>query len=147
MSKANLDERQLLKRNKAGNQSFILLAFLLLADMGLHNYGIEWLKYPLSNYVIFMIGVGSYLVRLIWNGSYVGPGREGVTANSRSVAVIFLAILIAVCIIIAACISPSPITPDGSASGNAILIISAAVGVVILSLVYWIRRRNNRDEA
>ncbi|WP_025702944.1 hypothetical protein [Paenibacillus graminis] len=68
MGRTNLDERQLQKKHKAGNQAFILLAFLQLADMGLQNYGIHWLEYPLSNYVIFLVGVGSYLVRIIWYG-------------------------------------------------------------------------------
>lgn len=56
MGRTNLDERQLQKKHKAGNQAFMLLAFLLLADMGLQNYGIHWLEYPLSNYVIFLVG-------------------------------------------------------------------------------------------
>ncbi|MFD1905411.1 hypothetical protein ACFTAO_31370 [Paenibacillus rhizoplanae] len=37
MSRTNLDERQLQKRHKAGNQAFLLMAFLLLADMGLQK--------------------------------------------------------------------------------------------------------------
>lgn len=50
MGRTNLDERQLQKKHKAGNQAFMLLAFLLLADMGLQNYGIHWLEYQQSDW-------------------------------------------------------------------------------------------------
>lgn len=145
MGRTNLDERQLQKKHKAGNQAFILLAFLLLADMGLQNYGIHWLEYPLSNYVIFLVGVGSYLVRIIWNGSYVGPGSGNLTANGRSILGAVLAILVASCVITAAWMGSSGKTSGGT--GPAILMIFTAVGLVILGTVFWIRSRNNREDA
>ncbi|CQR57139.1 DUF6773 family protein [Paenibacillus riograndensis] len=147
MGRTNLDERQLQNKHKAGNQAFILLAFLLLADMGLQNYGIHWLEYPMSNYVIFLIGVGSYLVRIIWNGSYAGPGSGNLTANGRSILGAVLAILVALCVITAAWMGSTGKSSHGTGTGPAILMISTAVGLIILGTVFWIRRRNNRDEA
>ncbi|WP_238650244.1 hypothetical protein [Paenibacillus piscarius] len=144
---SNLDERQLQQRHKAGNQAFLFMAFLLLADMGLENYGIVWLEYPLSNYMIFMLGVGSYLVRLIWSGAYVGPGGGQSGGYGRSVAGAALAILVAACIIIVTFVNPSvQEASDGRANGPVILIIALAAGLIILSTVYLIRRRNNRAE-
>ncbi|MEK3792426.1 DUF6773 family protein [Paenibacillus sp. FSL R7-0204] len=148
MSRTNLDERQLQKRHKAGNQAFLLMAFLLLADMGLQNYGMKWLEYPLSNYTIFMLGVGSYLVRLIWSGSYVGPGSGQSGAIGRSIGGAILAIVVAACILIVTFVNPTAAqsAADSGANGKVILIISVTAGLVILSTVYLIRRRNNRAE-
>ncbi|WP_405115114.1 DUF6773 family protein [Paenibacillus sp. FSL K6-1217] len=147
MGKTNLDERQLQKRHKAGNQAFLLMAFLLLADMGLQNYGIRWLEYPLSNYTIFMLGVGSYLVRLIWSGAYVGPGGGQSRVNGRSIAGAALAMLVAACVVIVTFMNPSAQTAaDGNVNGKVILIISVSAALIILSTVFLIRRRNNRAE-
>ncbi|MEK4515022.1 DUF6773 family protein [Paenibacillus sp. FSL H8-0122] len=147
MNRTNLDERQLQKRHKAGNQAFLLVAFLLLADMGLHNYGMKWLEYPLSNYAIFMLGVGSYLVRLIWSGAYVGPGGGQSGVNGRSIAGAVLAIVVAACILIITFVNPAAQSAATSgANGKVILIISVTAGLVILSTVYLIRRRNNRAD-
>ena len=147
MNRTNLDERQLQQRHKAGNQAFLLMAFLLLADMGLQNYGMKWLEYPLSNYAIFMLGAGSYLVRLIWNGAYVGPGGRQNGANGRSVLGALLAIVVAACILIVTFVNPSAQSAaDSGANGTVILVITLATGLVILSTVYLIRRRNNRAE-
>ncbi|WP_339219018.1 DUF6773 family protein [Paenibacillus sp. FSL H8-0332] len=148
MSRTNLDERQLQKRHKAGNQAFLLMAFLLLADMGLQNYGMKWLEYPLSNYAIFMLGVGSYLVRLIWSGAYVGPGGAQGGAKGKNVLGALLAIVVAACILIVTFVNPTPAqsAADSGANGKVILIISVTAGLVILSTVYLIRRRNNRAE-
>lgn len=151
MSRTNLDERQLQKRHKAGNQAFLLMAFLLLADMGLQNYGMKWLEYPLSNYAIFMLGVGSYLVRLIWSGAYVGPGgaqggAQG-RAKGKNVLGALLAIVVAACILIVTFVNPAAQSAANSgANGKVILIISVTAGLVILSTVYLIRWRNNRAE-
>lgn len=147
MGRTNLDERQLQQRHKAGNQAFLLMAFLLLADMGLENYGIVWLEYPLSNYTIFMLGVGSYLVRLIWSGAYVGPGGRQSGTNGRSVLGALLAIVVAACIIIVTFVNPSvQENADNGTNGPVILVIAVTAGLVILSTVYLIRRRNNRAE-
>ncbi|MEK3902067.1 MULTISPECIES: DUF6773 family protein [unclassified Paenibacillus] len=147
MSRTNLDERQLQKRHKAGNQAFLLMAFLLLADMGLQNYGMKWLEYPLSNYTIFMLGVGSYLVRLIWSGAYVGPDGRQSGIGGKSIAGAVLAIVVAACILIVTFVNPTAQSAaNGGANGTVILIISVTAGLVILSTVYLIRRRNNRAE-
>ncbi|AIQ70031.1 LPXTG cell wall anchor domain-containing protein [Paenibacillus graminis] len=58
-----------------------------------------------------------------------------------------LAILVALCVITAAWMGPSGKTSEGTGTGPAVLMISTAVGLVILGAVFWIRRRNNRDEA
>ncbi|WP_342546992.1 DUF6773 family protein [Paenibacillus sp. FSL P2-0089] len=147
MSRTNLDERQLQQRHKAGNQAFLLMAFLLLADMALQNYGMKWLEYPLSNYAIFMLGVGSYLVRLIWSGAYVGPGGAQGGAKGKNVLGALLAIVVAACILIVTFVNPAAqLAANSGANGKVILIISVTAGLVILSTVYLIRRRNNRAE-
>ncbi|MEK4005528.1 DUF6773 family protein [Paenibacillus sp. FSL H3-0333] len=147
MSRTNMDERQLQQRHKAGNQAFLLMAFLLLADMALQNYGMKWLEYPLSNYAIFMLGVGSYVVRLIWSGAYVGPGGAQGGAKGKNVLGALLATVVAACILVVTFVNPTAQSAANSgANGKVILVISVTAGLVILSTVYLIRRRNNRAE-
>lgn len=143
MLKPNLDERQLQKRNKIGNQTLFIVAYLLLADMGLHGYGIHWLDYPFNNYFIFLIGMGSYLVRIMWQGSYIGPGTSTVKNSKQVVLASILSVVVAACIIIIFLYNPS--NKSESDSSN-ILIIASVVGFVILSITFVIRRNNNRDE-
>jgi hypothetical protein len=51
MSKNNLDEMQLQRRNKIGNQTFIILFYLLMIDIGLYGFGFRWLNYPVNVFV------------------------------------------------------------------------------------------------
>lgn len=44
-----LDEMQKAKRDKIGNQSFILMPYLLLLESGLYSFGVRWLAYPANN--------------------------------------------------------------------------------------------------
>jgi len=147
MTGTSLDERQLQQRNRVGNQTFLLLAYLLLADMGLQGYGIHWLKYPLNNYFIFLLCMGSYLVRILWNGSYTGQGNRKLGTSRTITAAAGLSAVVAASAIIVYFSRSSGTLADGSrARGGNILLIAIAVGLVIFTAIFLIRRQHNRDE-
>jgi len=73
MRKNKLDEMQLQKRNKIGNQAFMLLSYLLMIDIGLYGLGFRWLKYPTNVWIIMIACMTYYLIRIIWQSSYIGP--------------------------------------------------------------------------
>lgn len=52
MRTAVRDEMQIQRKSKAGNQSFLLLYYLLLADMGLEQLGWGGLRAPMSVFII-----------------------------------------------------------------------------------------------
>lgn len=85
MRRNELDEMQLQKRNKIGNQSFMLLSYLLMIDIGLHGLGFRWLEYPTNVWVIIIGCMTYYLVRVIWQSSYVGPQQSSkmITRKTR----------------------------------------------------------------
>ena len=76
MKRNELDEMQLQKRNKIGNQAFMLLNYLLMIDIGLYGLGFEWLKYPTNVWIIMISCLAYYLIRIIWHSSFVGPQQS-----------------------------------------------------------------------
>lgn len=144
MRKTNLDERQLQKRNKIGNQTLFIISYLLLADMGLHGYGVHWLDYPFNNYFIFLIGLGSYLVRIIWQGSYIGPGNSNITSPKKEIYAAILGSILALSVLLLFLKNPAYLTANKEVNNSAVFIIAASVGLVILSITYIIRRNNKK---
>ena len=54
MNSKDLDEMQLARRNHIGNQSFMLLFYLLFLDIGLRGFGVTWLNYPVNVFLIMI---------------------------------------------------------------------------------------------
>ena len=69
--KDGLDEMQKERRNKIGNQMFMLMSYALLIDTGLYGQGIRWLEYPSNVMAVFLACMGIYLVRLIASNDYL----------------------------------------------------------------------------
>ena len=69
--------------NKIGNQSFIMLLYLLLFDAGLYGFGFRWVSYPANIMIILTVCSGIYVVRLITGNAYVGPSTEKQKKKSR----------------------------------------------------------------
>lgn len=75
MDRSGLDEMQQSKRNKIGNQCFLLLLYLLLIDGGLYGFGFRWVEYPANIMILLTLCSGIYVVRLIAANAYVGPNK------------------------------------------------------------------------
>ncbi len=139
-----MDERQVSNRNKIGNQCFLLLAYLIFADVGLYGLGVRWLSYPMNIFVILLVCLFIYLVRLIASGSYVGPN----TGNKKTYAVIAavgaaIAIAALVFILLSGNGKTQPQTED---NGGTLLFIISAVMLVIALVVSIIKKRQDKDE-
>lgn len=67
----HLDEMQVHIRNNVGNQSFFILFYALMINFLLKDYGIQWAASPISFFIIMMLTMGYYLVRIVWAGAVI----------------------------------------------------------------------------
>ena len=90
-----LDEMQVQRRNKIGNNCFMAMFYLIFIDIGLHEIGIRWLAYPLNVLIIINICMLYYLIRIIWSGSYLGVSNKNKNSKYLTGGIItFIFILI-----------------------------------------------------
>ncbi|MGH4119625.1 DUF6773 family protein [Clostridium sp.] len=127
-----LDEMQVQKRNKIGNNCFMAMFYLLFIDLGLYNIGIEWIAYPMNVLIIINICMGYYLIRTVWAGAYLGVNSR----NINSKYIIGGVILSVFFLIIGATITLSfkGKVPFFSNFGPVIIIISIFI-LVLLSII------------
>ncbi|OPL08557.1 MAG: hypothetical protein AVO33_10020 [delta proteobacterium ML8_F1] len=92
---SGLDEMQQQRKNRIGNQSFLLLMYLLLIDGGLYGFGLRWIEYPGNIMLIISLVSGIYVVRVIINQAYVGPRPEIQRPVRRMLVMVFLAVAVA----------------------------------------------------
>ncbi|MTI58228.1 DUF6773 family protein [Geosporobacter ferrireducens] len=147
MNKSNLDEMQLQLRNKIGNQSFLMLMYLLLLDVGLYGFGFQWASYPINVVLILSVITGSYVIRLIMNNAYVGtPTSRRHSPAIKTLITLITAVAISVftiTLIRGRGIAVTGATNDG---GGSLLFITSVVGLVIAGIVGIIKYRQNKDE-
>ena len=144
MSKNELDEMQVQKRNKIGNQSFMLLFYLLMIDIMLYGFGIKWLEYPTNVFLIMMACMTYYLVRLIWNNAYVGPNVVEKTHGKK--VVLFVAIVAFISAIIAFILQRNfvKVQPStGNDNGALILLVFSIVSLAIALIVSILAKKQN----
>jgi hypothetical protein len=72
----HFDEMQIQTRNKIGNQSFFILYFVLMIDLLLGDYGVQWAGSPTSIVVIMLASFGYYLARIVWAGAYTSTKTD-----------------------------------------------------------------------
>lgn len=137
MSDTNLDERQVINRNKIGNQCFMLLTVLLFADMGLTGTGIRWLPYPANIFVILFVCLFIYLMRLIATNSCAGPRAK------KRTAIVVIAVAGGAGAVLAVLLGISGTKTIGDNSGMTLFIISAVLLVVAL-VVTLIRKKQDK---
>lgn len=146
MHRNELDEMQLQKRNKVGNQAFMLMAYLIMADVGLYGFGFRWLEYPVNVFLIMLVCMSYYLISIIWNNAYIGP-KAGNKASVKTK--IYIAAITVIAAGTAMFISKSGLikaqAPQNSDNGAIILFIFSAVSIIITILVSIISKRQNRN--
>lgn len=140
--KGKMDERQTLTRNRIGNQTLLLMAFLLYADLGLNGEGYGWPAYPLNIVTILTIGLGCYIVRLIRNGAF--SGASDMSRQARLLLAWSVTLIIAAIVLVSWLASGS----DEALLGSWVqpVLLAGLAGMVLLALGWMIRRRNARDE-
>lgn len=147
MNKSELDEMQLQKRNMIGNQAYMLLFYLLLIDIGLYGFGVRWLEYPMNVFIIMMGCMTYYMIRIIWNNSYVGPKAKA--NRCRKIAlVIGLASLVAGGISAYFNFNKSSMNFPVSSGDNGaiILLVFSIVALIVLAVVSLISKWQSKGD-
>lgn len=141
MNRNVLDEMQLKKRDKIGNQSFMLLFYLLMLDIGLYGFGIKWLQYPINVFVIMLACMSYYLIRIIWSNAYIGPGAKNRAADKK---VIYIAAAAGLTSAAAILIFHRGRAANAGDNGAVLLFIASVVCIFVTILVAIIAGGQNR---
>ena len=146
MNKDGLDEMQRERRNKIGNQMFLLMSYALLIDTGLYGQGIRWLEYPGNIMVIILACMGTYLVRLIANNAYLPVKAH----NKKNIVALVLAIVFSITLTITAITlfrsSATQIVESNNDYSAWILFIISAVGLLVVLITAVIKKVSNKDD-
>ncbi|BDZ67615.1 DUF6773 family protein [Methanobacterium ferruginis] len=144
MQRNELDEMQLQTRNKIGNQTFMLLFYLLLISIGMYGFGFRWLDYPLNVFVIMLVCMSYYRIKIMWNNAYLGPVAKNQSVGRK---VIYVAAIAGIVLVIAA-VSVQSLTTKTAAtedSGAIILFVFFMVLIIVAVLVGIIAKRQNSE--
>ena len=146
MNKTSLDEMQTQRKNKIGNQTFLLLLYLLLFDAGLYGFGFRWISYPANIMIILSVCSGIYVFRLIKENACVGPQPEKDRPIKKAVMSVIAAVFVAITVLFLlknTGFSHSNNIDDMSAP---ILFITAAIAIMIVVTTGIIKKMQNKDE-
>lgn len=147
MNKNGLDEMQLHRKNKIGNQAFLMLLYLLLADAGLYGFGFRWVSYPANIMIILSVCAGIYVIRLIAGNAYVGPAPDKEKPVLKAFLTVFVAVAVAIAIIVligSASFSNNNQVDDMAAP---ILFITAATALIVAVTTSIIKRIQNKHSS
>lgn len=144
-----LDEMQLQKRNKIGNQSFLLLCWLIILDACLYGLGIRWLEYPVNTFCLMLIACAYYVIRTIWAGAFKGVSTDkNKNASKKIISQIIFTALSAflTVLIVKSNLIKVKATPSQDNGAKVLFMLSVAVLVigVIVTIVY--NKKNNSDD-
>ena len=141
------DEMQTERRNRVGNQTFMIMFYALLIDSGLYGFGIRWLNYPGNVMVIIIACMSIYLVRLIAYNAYLPPKAQ----NRKTVLSLLLAIIFSIGVALTGMNyikgSSTQIVESTNDYSALILMIVSAVGLFISILVAVIKKANDKDDS
>lgn len=70
------DERQLIERGKIMQESFFLLAILIIINAFLYGFNFIWADYVYSQMIVVLISVCYCTIRMIWKDAYNNVGSK-----------------------------------------------------------------------
>lgn len=146
MKKESFDEMQTQKRNQIGNQSFSLLAILLMLDTLLYNLGIRWIEYPTNVFIIVIICCGIFVIRTAFNNALVSPRHK---PGKTIVFILTVTILsMAAAFGLGKLINPTELINKGSNVGIILLEVISLGTLIAAAAIYFIKRHleNNSGE-
>lgn len=148
MQKNNLDEMQLQKRDRLGNQAFMMLFYLLMLDIGLYGFGVRWLNYPVNVFVIMLVCMTYYSVGLIIKNAYVGPRVGNLSFGLRIILTVVFAVVIAVAALLLTQTEVIQLNTAGQEDSSAmILLIISVVALIIMGVVSLVSKKQNSHSA
>jgi uncharacterized membrane protein len=140
MNKSPLDEMQTQRKNHIGNQSFLLLMYVLMIDAGLYGFGFRWIEYPANIMIILTICGGIYVIRLINSNAYVGPSTQNERTVLRIMLTIGMTVAIAAGIVVLLKHASFTNTVQLNEMSAPIMFIAAAIALIISLVTLFIRR-------
>ena len=140
MNQNRLDEMQVQRRNHVGNQSFLLLMYLLMIDAGLYGFGFRWINYPANIMIIVTICAGIYLIRLINSHAYVGPSTDKGRPVLRFMLTLAMTVTVAAAVVILLKHASFTTTAQLNEMSAPIMFIIAAIAIIIALVTLFIRR-------
>ncbi len=146
MTGKGLDEMQVQRKNKIGNQAFLMLFYLLLIDIGLQGFGFQWLEYPENVMVILMTCSGIYVVRLILANAFVGPAPEKQNPFLRVLITVILSLAVAAIILLLMKNAGFSDLAEVERRTAPIMLGTAGVAVVISVTTIVVNRIQNRKD-
>lgn len=146
MNKKGLDEMQIYRKNKIGNQTFILLLYLLLLDAGLYGYGFRWINYPANIMIILTLCSGIYVIRLIRNNAYVGPSSHKENALLKTLLTTIVSVGLAIMMLVF--LKNVNFSEQNQINNMAapVLFITAIVSILMVVATSIITKIQNKDE-
>lgn len=142
----DLDEMQVQRKNRIGNQAFLMLFYLLLIDVALQGFGFRWLGYPENVMVILMACSGIYIVRLILAHAFVGPAPEKQNPFLRVLITVILSIAVSAMILLIMKVASFSDPADVESRSASILFGSAGVAIIISVTTIVVNRIQNRKD-
>lgn len=141
-----LDEMQVQRRNKIGNNCFMAMFYLLFIDIGLHEIGISWLAYPLNVLIIISVCMTYYLIGIIRSGSYLRVNNKNENSKYVIRGIIVSVFLLILGIIITVFFKGN--NPLFSNLGATLIVITISILVilVIIALGNISRHKNDNGE-
>jgi len=146
VSSKGLDEMQLQRKNRIGNQAFMMLMYLLLLDAGLYGFGFRWISYPANIMVILTICSGIYVIRLITGSAFVGPSTEKSKPLLRVFLTVMVSVLVASAVIVMLRIASFSNNSEVDSESAPILFIAAAIALIIAVITGVIKNIQNKDD-
>ncbi len=142
------DEMQRAKRDHMGNQMFVLLYFLLVANSLLHNFNVKWLEAPADSMVLATACMGVYIVRLIKMDAYLPARVQGTRKPYVTVIPVFI-----FAFVLAGFLAKmaEPRTPGDSGAlderGESILMMTLAVCWVVSVVILAVKWRQSKKHS
>lgn len=145
-SKSGFDEMQKSKRDKIGNQSFMMMFYLLMLDMGLSGFGVKLLSYPMNVMVIILVCMIQYLIRIIIGNAYVPPETQKQRPIMRIVVMVILTVLLSAALAFSLMRSSLPFFENIEDNSAIILVVVSVVGLFIVGVVSLIKKINDKND-
>jgi hypothetical protein len=123
MRKAKYDEMQEQRRNRIGNQSFGLLAVLLMLYTVADYLGFKWVEFSSGVFIIVVVCIGVYALRSILGGAFAAPNKS--MASVWIIVLGTIAVAAACVLVVAAFFKPDRASEPGD---NSALIMAAVSG-------------------
>jgi hypothetical protein len=143
MNKKQFDEMQTQKINQIGNQSFILLVFLLMANTLLYSMGFQWAKYPMDIQVIIFMSIAYYEIRLALNNALIS--QKQMAKKPIMFFLIVYVIAMAFVVVLPRFVKPAATHASQWDFGSILLQVISWGSVIIVAIILFVNRHREDD--